>query len=72
MQFWSPDILGRIASLVGKPCYLDKMIASRERLSYARVLVELSSGDKVIESVKLKGPDGVIYDQRIVFEVNPH
>lgn len=48
-------MLGKIASLIGKPCYIDKLTASRERIAYARVLVELKSGEKMIDKIVLHG-----------------
>lgn len=65
-------MLGKIASCVGKPKYIDKMTASKERLAYARILVELNSGEKIIDSLQLKGPDGKLFTQKIVYEVKPY
>lgn len=71
LQFWSPTVLGKIASLIGKPCYVDKLTASRERLAYARVLVELKSGEKIIDSITLKAPSGQEFVQQVVYESKP-
>eukprot|EP00252_Welwitschia_mirabilis_P015940 TRINITY_DN35350_c0_g1_i1.p1 TRINITY_DN35350_c0_g1~~TRINITY_DN35350_c0_g1_i1.p1 ORF type:complete len:135 (-),score=11.02 TRINITY_DN35350_c0_g1_i1:364-720(-) len=36
LQFWSPRMLSRIASMVGKPYYADKLTATKERLGLLR------------------------------------
>lgn len=41
LQFWTSHMLGRIASMIGKPCSVDKLTRDRIRLSYARVMVRL-------------------------------
>lgn len=71
LQFWSPNMLGKIASHVGKPCFVDKLTANKERLAYARVLVELKSGDKILDQVVLKGPNKEEYVQKVVYESRP-
>lgn len=71
LQFWSPSMLGKIASHIGKPCYIDKLTANRERIAYARVLVELQSGETMLDQIVLKGPDNKEFTQRIVYESRP-
>ena len=36
--FWTADVLGRIASHIGKPLFMDPVTDSRKRGAYARVL----------------------------------
>lgn len=47
------NVIGRIASLIGIPLYIDQATASSERLAYARCFVEISSKDKLPNSVKM-------------------
>lgn len=65
-------MLGKIASMIRKPSYIDKMTATKERLAYTRILVELSYGEKLLDHIKLRGLGNVLFTQRIVYEVRPH
>lgn len=56
-QFWSED-MSRIVSMVGKPLATDTLSAGRKRMSYPRVLVEVSADKPLKEKVILGGPFG--------------
>lgn len=43
LQFWTVNMLSRIASMVGKPCGIDKLTRDRVGLSYARIMVEVDA-----------------------------
>ena len=62
LQFCLTKMLSKITSLVGKPYYVDKLFATKERLSYARVLIEVNVAKKLKEVLMLKGLDGRIYE----------
>ncbi|KAK1308197.1 hypothetical protein QJS10_CPA09g00977 [Acorus calamus] len=44
LHFWSPKCIGRIASLIGIPLYMDSPTALKTRTSFARVCVEVEAG----------------------------
>ena len=41
LKCWTPRCLSKLASVLGKPIQCDKLTSTKERLSYARVLVEV-------------------------------
>ncbi|XP_042396952.1 uncharacterized protein LOC121987120 [Zingiber officinale] len=70
-DYWSQKVLSMIGSEVGKPLYTDSLTRSRERLEYARLLVEVPViGDRIYE-VPITLPTGVQLDLRIVYEMMP-
>ncbi|XP_042396370.1 uncharacterized protein LOC121986466 [Zingiber officinale] len=68
---WSPKVLGLIGSEIGRPMYTDKLTRTRERLTYARLLVEVSVHDERIREVPITLPTGAQLDLRIIYEVMP-
>ncbi|KAG6492641.1 hypothetical protein ZIOFF_047606 [Zingiber officinale] len=53
-DYWSPKVLGLIGSEIGRPMYTDKLTRTRERLTYARLLVEVSVHDERIREENCK------------------
>lgn len=70
-QFWSEEMLSKIVSKVGRPLVMDKMTAVRQRMSYPRVMVEVSAEKPLKEKVVLRGPLGEEQVQPIVYEWRP-
>ena len=68
---WNGRALSKIASRIGKPITTDKMTCTKERLSYARVMVEVDVSKVLVTSMEIKLPTGDIYEQRVVFENVP-
>ena len=71
LDCWNARALSKIDSRVGKPITTDRLTRSKERLSYARVLVEVDASKDLVTSVEMRLPTGVIYDQPVVFEFKP-
>ncbi|XP_020245418.1 uncharacterized protein LOC109823554 [Asparagus officinalis] len=73
LNLWSSTRISKIASLIGKPITTDKLTATRQRLSYARVLVEvkLPFKEPLPDSLKIEGPDGKSYMQQVLYEFKP-
>jgi len=71
LDCWNARALSKIASRIGKPITTDKMTLTKERLSFARVMVEVDASKELVSSVEIKLPTGDIYDQVVVFEVTP-
>ena len=69
--FWTPEVLGRIASHVGKPLYMDTVTDARKRGLYARVLVELNFAEEIKRSVQLEFDDGVTVECKFLIENEP-
>ncbi|XP_056172498.1 uncharacterized protein LOC115693838 [Syzygium oleosum] len=58
-SLWSPFGIGRIASALGKPLYVDVQTEQMSRISYARVCVEIKASDPRAEQVKFRWEDEV-------------
>jgi len=71
LDCWNARALSKIASRVGKPITTDKLTHSKERLSFARVMVEVDASKELVTSVEMKLPTGDIYVQSVVFEFTP-
>ena len=71
LDCWNDRALSKIVSRVGKPITTDKLTRTKERLSYARVLVEVDASKDLVTSVEMRLPTGVVYSQLVVFEVIP-
>lgn len=63
--------LGKIASKVGKPILTDKLTSTKERLSYARVLVEVDESKELVQTNHMKLPTGKSRNQEVVYEHIP-
>ncbi|XP_019228165.1 PREDICTED: uncharacterized protein LOC109209362 [Nicotiana attenuata] len=71
IQCWTEENLGRIASLPGKPICTDRLIAECERISFARVLVEMDITQPLPDEVHIEIPDQRSWIQRVEFEWKP-
>ncbi|XP_039026259.1 uncharacterized protein LOC120159770 [Hibiscus syriacus] len=60
LELFSRKGLSYIASAIGKPLHTDSITASRERLEFAQVCVEISADSKVPESADVLLCDGSI------------
>ncbi|XP_043696720.1 uncharacterized protein LOC122647361 [Telopea speciosissima] len=67
-HFWSVEALSSIGSVIGKPIVTDKMTRSMERLSYARMCVEVSAFSDLPSSIPVYGDDGLSFHQRVVYD----
>ncbi|XP_019252654.1 PREDICTED: uncharacterized protein LOC109231445 [Nicotiana attenuata] len=57
IQCWAEENLGRIASLLGKPICTDRLTAECERVSYARVLVDMDITQPLPNEICIETPD---------------
>ena len=59
LEYWNEEGLSHIASAVGKPLYVDSFTASKQRITYARLCVELQADKEANESfdLSMKGID---------------
>ncbi|KAL6984535.1 hypothetical protein U1Q18_052622 [Sarracenia purpurea var. burkii] len=54
LEFWNTQCLSRIAILLGIPLFLDRATDSKQRISYARVCVEVNAGKPLKDSILVK------------------
>lgn len=41
LEYWTPKALGKVASYIGVPLATDRLTACRDRLAFARVLIDV-------------------------------
>ncbi|GKV42356.1 hypothetical protein SLEP1_g49767 [Rubroshorea leprosula] len=70
LSLWNPESLGKLASYVGVPIATDALTTKRQRVAYARMLVEMEIMDTLPCVVPIIGPKGV-FQQPVVFEWEP-
>ncbi|XP_022889167.1 uncharacterized protein LOC111404615 [Olea europaea var. sylvestris] len=70
-EFWNTSALVKIVSKVGKLILIDKVTASRGRLSYAKALVEIDASIEFVWMVKIRLPNGTLREQEIIFKQEP-
>ncbi|XP_019263108.1 PREDICTED: uncharacterized protein LOC109240883 [Nicotiana attenuata] len=56
--FWSTEALSKMASAIGKPLYTDKFTAHFEKISYARILVEIDAAYPLPDQIEIETPYG--------------
>ncbi|KAJ9167399.1 hypothetical protein P3X46_022054 [Hevea brasiliensis] len=58
MEYMTMQGLSYIASAVGKPLYVDRATASMSTIAFAKVCVEISIEDKIMEDISVMDDDG--------------
>ncbi|GFY92742.1 hypothetical protein Acr_08g0011380 [Actinidia rufa] len=71
LLMWKSMVFGKIYSKLGRPIHVDKLTAQRERVTYARCLVEVDMAKDLVHSVMLQSPDREDYEQVIYYENFP-
>ncbi|XP_011069433.1 uncharacterized protein LOC105155259, partial [Sesamum indicum] len=71
LECWHPNALGKIGSRVGSPIAMDSLTMKMERVSYARILVEVDSSKKLVDQVEFVMPNGITRKQPVVYEFTP-
>ncbi|KAK4428518.1 hypothetical protein Salat_1151500 [Sesamum alatum] len=70
-ECWHPNALGKIGSRLGTPIAMDSLTMSMERVSYARILVEVDASKKLVDQVESVLPNGTTRTQLVVYEFTP-
>lgn len=63
--------MGKRFSKIGNPLCSDAMTGRKERISYARVLVEVDVAKKLVSEVTIKLPYGNRREQHVIYENLP-
>ncbi|KAK4400031.1 hypothetical protein Sango_1109200 [Sesamum angolense] len=56
-ECWHPNALGKIGSHLGTPIAMDSLTMKMERVSYARILVEVDASKKLVDHVEFILPN---------------
>ncbi|XP_070008395.1 uncharacterized protein [Nicotiana sylvestris] len=71
VKYWGRTSLTKITGLIGKPLRTDAATTKRERLTYARVLVEVKLNQEYPTSIRFENEAGKIVEQKIHYEWKP-
>jgi hypothetical protein len=71
LKCWTPRCLSKLASVLGKPLQCDKLTATKERVSFAPVLVEIDLLADRRSSINITLPNGNTHIQRVIYETLP-
>ncbi|KAL0307067.1 UNVERIFIED_CONTAM: hypothetical protein Sradi_6124000 [Sesamum radiatum] len=71
LECWHPNALDKIGSWLGTPIEMDSLTMKMERVSYARILVEVDASKKLVDHVEFILPNGVTRKQPVVYEYTP-
>lgn len=71
LNCWSMDLLSRISSYLGIPLYVDECTTKVDRISFARVLIEMDVARELPKKIKVKDPNGRTFEQSVQYEWVP-
>jgi hypothetical protein len=71
LKCWTPRCLSKLASVLGMALQCDKLTATKERVSYARMLVEIDLLAGLRSSINVTLPNGNTLIQRVIYETLP-
>lgn len=70
-QYWSAENLSIIGSVLGKPLYTNQYTKSWERLSCARLCIEINADEPLRETINIHTNKGERHTQRVVYDWKP-
>lgn len=68
---WNITSLGRVASGVGNPIMTDLATYNMDKVSYARMLVDVDIAQPLVRELEIELPSGESFLQKVVFEFEP-
>nr|XP_016466880.1 PREDICTED: uncharacterized protein LOC107789555 [Nicotiana tabacum] len=71
VEYWIKENLGRIASCIGKPICSDRLTAEGERISYARMLIEMAISQELPNVLLIEEAEGIHREQELEYEWRP-
>ena len=71
LDIWGPRVFEKICSKIGKPVHMDQLTTKKERMNFARCLVEIDLAKDLTHSATLQLPGGVDHEQPIFYENLP-
>lgn len=71
LEFWNEEGLSRIASALGVPLYADDMTENCQRLSFARICVEVDVSTELLASVEVVNAAGVSCEIPVKYSWKP-
>ncbi|XP_060170335.1 uncharacterized protein LOC132601250 [Lycium barbarum] len=71
IKYWGKSALTKIAGMIGRPLKADRATTHKERLTFARVLVEMPINKEYPTEVRFENEVGRIVEQRVEYEWKP-
>ncbi|KAL2237179.1 UNVERIFIED_CONTAM: hypothetical protein Sindi_0909600 [Sesamum indicum] len=71
LECWHHNALWKIGSRIGSPIAMDSLTMKMERVSYAKILVEVDASKKLVDQVELVMPNDITRKQPVVYEFTP-
>ncbi|XP_070035901.1 uncharacterized protein [Nicotiana tomentosiformis] len=71
MNCWGVKSLSRIASSLGVPIYVDDCTTRIDRISYARVLIEIDITKELPDKTVVRDPNGRSFEQEVTYDWRP-
>lgn len=68
LNCWSADSLSRLGSCIGRPLCSDKVTLEQERISFARICVEVNIKQQRIDEIWYENEHGICVNQKVEFE----
>lgn len=68
--YWSAKALSKVASAIGKPIHTDNYTANMDRISYARVLIEVDVSQPLPNSIQIETEAGP-WEQAVDYDWMP-
>lgn len=70
-KYWGKKSLFKISGLIGKALKMDQATMKKDKLQYARVLIEVKLNQKLPELIRFINEKGVLIEQPVHFEWKP-
>lgn len=71
LNCWFMESLSRICSVMRNPIYADECTSKIERISFARVLIEMDVTKPLPRIIKVHDLDGKVFEQEIWYDWQP-
>lgn len=71
VDLWNAQVLAKLCAKIGESLCTDAMTGRKDRISNARVLVEVDIAKDLVTEVPIKLPDGKLRDQCVIYENLP-
>ncbi|GFS34444.1 hypothetical protein Acr_00g0034110 [Actinidia rufa] len=68
LDLWSPNVLGKNCSKLGKSIHMDKLTAQKERVTYTRCLVEVNMAKDLAHTIMINLLSGQVYEHAVFYE----
>lgn len=71
LNCWRMNSLSRIGSILGTPLFADECTTNQNRISYARMLVEIDVTQPLKYQIQIEGEKGQVVEQKVLYDWVP-